>query len=252
MRNWIYIIAALVVIAIPFVQVKTSKMSVDTVPLYQKLAETISPPDEPVIGPGVEIYETEYLDEDKELEGVQVPIPRKDRIFNTKGNCVWCSLETLGRYAGNIPVLNITKNVRDGGDPRCQGGSSPSPVRSFLDAKKIKYEMITDRRRTDFLVKYCKVERRGVAFDIPGHMLTLVHYDPDTKIVKVIDNADRTLSVQTWTWEKFHRIWGGWAYVIFGEPDLIPYKYFTWRDIPIEGQEHSREYFPLPTFWRRD
>lgn len=62
------------------------------------------------------------------------------------------------------------------------------PVRSFLDNRiknglKIRYEMITDKRNTDFLVKYCKFERRGVAFAIPGHMLTLIHYDPETKVI---------------------------------------------------------------------
>lgn len=207
------------------------------------------PKGETEIGPKVVnyTYRSAPIPEAEELEGLQVPVPRDCRILNTKGNCVWCSLELLARYAEYKELYNITKNVRDGGDPRCQGGSSPSPVRRFLEAEKIKYEMITNGDRS-FLEKYCKVQRRGVAFDIPGHMLNLVHYDPETKIIKVIDNADRSLSVQTWSWEKFHRLWGGWAYVIFREPDLIPYKYNPWRSIPIMGikEEISREYLPVP------
>ena len=94
-----------------------------------------------------------------------------------------------------------------------------------------------------------------VLFAIPRMAGWLAHWkesldDPDTKIIKIIDNADRNLAVQTWSWEKFHRIWGGWAYVIFNEPDPIPYKYNPWTAMPVQqrGQElHiTREYFPLP------
>lgn len=206
------------------------------------------PVNEVEIGPGVRTYfYAHQIPEEQELEGLQVPVPRDCRIINTKGNCVWCSLELAGRYQGMTELHNITKNVRDGGDPRCQGGSSPSPVRSFLEDENIKYEMITNGDK-NFLIKYCKGQRRPVCFDVPGHMLNLVHYDPDTKLVKVIDNADHSLSVQTWSWEKFHSRWGGWAYVVFGEPDLLPYKYNTWRLIPIIGGEdkYHEDFLPIP------
>lgn len=48
-----------------------------------------------------------------ELEGVQVPVPRDCRVVNTKGNCVWCSLELLARYAEVKELYNITKNVKE-------------------------------------------------------------------------------------------------------------------------------------------
>ncbi len=208
--------------------------------------------EEGIYGPNLVAYVYgDPQDESEELKDVQVPIPRKDRVINTKGNCVWCSLELAGRYAEIEKLYNITKNPRDGGDPRCQGASSPSPVRRYLEAEKIKYEMITNGDR-NFLVQKCKIERRPVAFGIPGHMLTLVHYDPDTKIVKVIDNADHSLSVQTWSWDKFHKLWDGWSYVIYGEPDIIPYKYFPARKLPIidmnnPQQKYPEDYIPYPT-----
>jgi hypothetical protein len=200
-------------------------------------------------GPGVELYTYSSIPDEDELKDVEVPVPRDCRILNTKGNCVWCSLELLARYAYMPQLYNITKNVSAGGDPRCQGGSSPSPVRSFLNDKKIKYEMYTDREQGEkLLIKACKVERRGAAFAIPGHMLNCIHYDPDTKIIKIIDNADRSLSVQTWSWEKFHRLWAGgdhWVYAIYGEPDRIQDRYLTLADqIPILDRNAPQGKYP--------
>lgn len=200
-------------------------------------------------GPGVELYtSTDIIDSD-ELKDVQVPVPRDCRILNTKGNCVWCSLELLARFAYMEQLYNITKNVSDGGDPRCQGGSSPEPVRRFLNSKKIKYDMYTDKTEGEkLLLKACKIERRGAAFAIPGHMLNCIHYDPDTKIVKVIDNADRSLAVQTWSWDKFYRLWAGsgyWVYAIYGEPDRVQERYSTLADqIPIFDRNSPQGKYP--------
>lgn len=208
-----------------------------------------------IIGPGLQVYT--YTDnpvpEEIELKDVQVPIPRSMRVLNTKGCCVWSSAEVLAYYAELKTLYGITKDVRDGGNPYTQGGASSGNVKYFFDKKHIKYEMIVDKSNTAFLVRGCKIERRGVAFGIRGHMLNLVHYDPDTKIVKVIDNADRSLSVQTWSWEKFHRVWSGWAYVIYAEPDIIPFKYVTlpnWFPIVNRNEapfEFSNKYILSPT-----
>jgi hypothetical protein len=208
-----------------------------------------------IIGPGLQVYTytNAPVPEEIELKDVQVPIPRSMRVLNTKGCCVWSSAEVLAYYAELKALYGITKDVRDGGDRYTQGGASSGNVKYFFAQKKIKYEMIVDKSNTAFLVRGCKIERRGVAFGIRGHMLNLVHYDPETKIVKVIDNADRSLSVQTWTWEKFHNVWSGWAYIIYAEPDIIPFKYVTlpnWFPIVNRNEppfEFSNKYILSPT-----
>jgi len=203
-------------------------------------------------GPLNNFYQTKKVPENKELRGVQVPIPRKDRVLNENGNCVWCSLEMLARYAEIKSLYDITKDPEDGGDPRCQDGAWWPPVKALLDEKKIKYRVVwpQDTTRTDLLIRGCKIERRGVAFDIKGHMLVLVHYDPNKKIIKVIDNADRSLSIQTWSWEKFHKVWRGWAFMIYGDPDIIPQKNNPWNKIPIERNGKllavPPKYLPIP------
>lgn len=209
------------------------------------------PASEKEIGPSVPNYTFAGvpLSEEEELEGLQVPVPRSMRVLNTKGCCVWSSMQVAANYSGMTQLYGITKDVKDGGDRRCQGGSSPSPVRSFLEDEKIKFDMI-ENGDVKFLIKYCKEQRRPVCFDIPGHMLNLVHYDPDTKLIKIIDNADYSLSVQTWSWEKFHSKWQGWAYVIIGEPDNILYMYDTYQFIGVTYGDKDfvapKGYFPLP------
>lgn len=214
--------------------------------------------DVPTIGPDVKMYKT--ASEENELEGVQVPVPRDCRILNRKGSCVWCSMELLGRYAEIKSLYGITKNPGDGGDPRCQGAANINHVRSFLQSKGIRYEDVLPYGGSDpgrvkgkaLLVKACKTERRGAAFAIPGHMLVCVHYDPDTKTVKVIDNADWGLNIQTWSWEKFHRVWDGWVYVLYGDPDIVPNKYTSLpNQIPIKDRnnkqgKYDKDYIPSP------
>jgi len=213
------------------------------------------PPGEIEIGPGTKAYYTAskvQIPEAIENAGIQCPVPKKDRIINTKGNCVWCSISLSSRYAGITKLYNISADVSKGGDRRCQGGSSPSPVRQFLEAEHIKYDMITNGDRS-FLVKYCKEQRRMLSVGQPGHMLSMVHYDPDTKTIKIIDNADWSLSVQQVNWDKWHQRWDGWAVAVIGEPDLVPYKLNCWKKIPFLFPEDTNrfgrlglEYFASP------
>lgn len=251
-RISIFIISFLIFLSFFCLIGKKNNKKEDQPLLFSAPSQKVSPEDK-IYGPNVQLYTyaSEPISEAEELKDVEVPIPRNIRILNTKGNCVWCSLEVLAKYAEIKSLYGITKDVRDGGDPRCQGGSSPGPVRSFLNSKGIKYEMTTSGDES-LLVKACKIDRRGAAFGIPGHMLNVIHYDPDTKIIKIIDNADRSLSVQTWSWEKFHRLWDGWAYYIVGEPDIVPDKYEPLANkIPIINRnnpqgDYPKGYIPIP------
>lgn len=64
---------------------------------------------------------------DEELKDVMVPIPMKDRVFNKTGiQCVWCSLETIGRYAEEPKLIGMT-NLSD-----CKSYSSPSSAGNKL------------------------------------------------------------------------------------------------------------------------
>ena len=211
------------------------------------------PADEVEIGPNVVhyTYTTKKISEEEELKDVQVPIPRVLRLLNTKGQCVYSSMSVLARYAKIKKLYYICNDVDDPvhpGDARCQSGSSPTPTRKVLDSYNVKYDMITNYDY-NFFKKYVQQQRRGAAFDVVGHMMNIVHFSEEEGIVKVIDNADWSLSVQTWSMAKFKKVWRGWAYVVFAEDDIVPYYYDPYVNLGIDNNGnilYRKEYFPIP------
>lgn len=190
---------------------------------------------------------SEYEGEvDEDLTDVMVPIPMKDRVFNKTGiQCVWCSLETIGRYAEEPKLIDMTE-LSD-----CKSYSGPDSAGRKLRQLKVKFEQTTSRSDRSLLIKSVVKERRGCLFDVPGHAMTLIHYDEEKKIVKYINNSDRSLAVRTWTMDEFNRRWGGWICVIYADNDIIPFKYSQAMNLPIVDRnnqqgKYPKEYILLP------
>ena len=163
-------------------------------------------------------------DDEEELKDCQVPIPMKDRVFNrTSIQCVWCSIECLGRWAEE-PKLIGPPCMTDW--PDCKSYSGPGSAGNKLRSIKVKFEQVTSKEQGRALIRKVVVqERRGVLFSIPGHAMNLIHYDEQKKIVKYINNSDKTLKVRTWTMDEFERRWEGWVLAIYADNDIIPYKF---------------------------
>lgn len=184
---------------------------------------------------------------DEELKDVMVPIPMKDRVFNKTGiQCVWCSLETIGRYAEEPKLIGMT-NLSD-----CKSYSSPSSAGNKLRQLKVRFEQTTSTKDRSLIIKSVVKERRGCLFAVPGHAMTLVHYDEAKGIVKYINNSDKTLAIRTWTMEEFNRRWDGWICVIYADNDIIPQKYTPpIPDLPVIDRNgpqgtYPREYILQP------
>lgn len=184
---------------------------------------------------------------DEDLADVMVPIPMKDRVFNKTGiQCVWCSLETIGRYAEEPKLIGMTEL------PDCKSYSSPSSAARKLRELNVKFEQTTSRSDRSLIIKSVVKERRGCLFAVPGHAMTLVHYDEEKGVVKYINNSDRTLAIRTWTMEEFNRRWDGWICVIYADNDIIPQKYAPpIPELPIRDQnnpqgEYPKDYILLP------
>lgn len=159
-------------------------------------------------------------EKDEDLSKVMVPIPMKDRVFNKTGiQCVWCSLECIGRYAEEPKLINLTDS-RD-----CKSYANPSNVNQKLKELKVKFEQTTEKSDRSLIIKSIVKERRGCLFAVPGHAMTLIHYDEKNDVVKYINNSDSTLSIRTWTMAEFNRRWDGWICVIYADKDIIPSKY---------------------------
>lgn len=167
----------------------------------------------------------EGLSED-DIENTMVPIPMEHRVFNKTGiQCVWCSLETLGRYANEPKLIGLT-NL-----PDCKSYSSPSLAARKLKQLNVKFEQTTSKSDRSLIIKSVVKEKRGCLFAIPGHAMTLVHYDEPAGIIKYINNSDKYLKIRTWTMQEFNRRWDGWICVIYPDDDKIAEKYTS--KIPI-------------------
>ena len=182
----------------------------------QQITKQYPDPKFPYEANPVAAYEGE---EDEDLTDVMVPITMKDRVFNKTGiQCVWCSLETCGRYAEEPKLIDLT------GMADCKSYSSPGQAGHKLRQLKVKYEQTINFDRS-LIFKSVVQERRGCLFSVPGHAMTLVHYDEKKGIVKYINNSDPSLKIRTWTMDEFNRYWEGWICVVYADKDIVPQKY---------------------------
>lgn len=185
-------------------------------------------------------------DIDDNLADVMVPIPMKNRVFNKTGiQCVWCSLETLGRFAEEPKLIDMTEM------PDCKSYASPNSAGFKLRQLKVRYEQTTSKTDRSLLIRAVVNERRGCLFDVPGHAMTLIHYDEEKKIVKYINNGDSSLAIRTWTMNEFNRRWDGWICVIYADNDIVPLKYFAGFKLPIIDRnntqgEYLKNYILMP------
>lgn len=198
----------------------------------------------------VEDYDSGEPAED-ELEGVQCPIPMDDRVRNYTGiQCVYSSIETLGRWAECDKLINPPMTSRWD----CKRFSGPSKAADRLNKIGVKFEQTSgDRKAGIRLIKKAMKEGRGCLFDVPGHAMVLCHYNEKEDVVRWIDNSDRSLRMQQTTVDRFHDMWSSWVLVIYAEPDLFPEKVRPnpARQLPIIDRngpqgEYPKDYIPLP------
>lgn len=193
----------------------------------------------------VEPYDSDASEEDQDLEGVQCPIPMKDRVKNYTGTqCVFSSIEMLGRWAEEPKLINPPITSRDG----CRSFSGPSHAGGKLKELNVRFEQESGNREAALkLIKKAMEEGRGCLFSVPGHAMVLIHYDEVANVVKWVDNSDRTLKVQTMTIERFNQRWGGWVLVVYADNDIISQKLSKFIIIDhTNGGKYPKDYIPTP------
>jgi len=185
---------------------------------------------------------------------IHCPSPMKDRVKNGTGvQCVWSSIEMLGRWAEETKLINPPITTRSD----CKSYSSPSLAAQRLMQLQVNFKQeYGDKQRGLMLIRQAMSEGRGCLFGVPGHAMVLVHFDESANIVKWVDNSDRTLKVQTMTIDQFLKRWDSWALVIYADVDVIPNKIAQIRNplfqMGIEDRnnpqgQYPRDYIPLPT-----
>lgn len=188
--------------------------------------------------------------EDNELEGIQCPIPMKDRVKNHTGiQCVFSSIEMLGRWAECQQLISPPITSRSD----CKSYSGPNDAGGKLKRLGVKFEQTSQGREPGLaLIRKAMQEGRGCLFGVPGHAMVLIHFDESKNVVKWVDNSDRSLRIQTMTTKRFFERWDEWALVIYAEPDIVSEKMSPLaRQIPIIDRngppgQYPKDYIPFP------
>jgi hypothetical protein len=159
---------------------------------------------------------------ERELVGVQSPIPMKDRVKNYTGvQCVFASLECLGRWAEIKALTDPPLTSR----ADCKSYSGPSDAAAKMTRLGVRYEYsYRDRDKSVALLKRAMADGRGVLFGVPGHAMVLCHYDEAAGVVKYINNSNYRLPVETMSMRDFNRKWDTWVMVVYNTPDKFPVK----------------------------
>ena len=149
---------------------------------------------------------------DPELDGLQVPIQRKNRLFNqTHSQCVWVTLESLGTHNGIEKLRGIS---------RTHGGLANQGDVNYL-CRSLGVRVVQNPMgypNWDFIEEYVTKQKVGCGVGVGHgrvcHMITCVHFERGVR-VKVIDNdGPRALQVTAWDWDEFRSRHNGWAFAV--------------------------------------
>jgi hypothetical protein len=167
---------------------------------------------------------------DASLDSLQCPIPKSDRVKNFTGiQCVWSSIETLGRWSedGRLTKPPLTSR------PQCKSYSGPGQAAAVLNSLGVRFEQTYGNKEKGLaMIRRAMDEGRGVLFDVPGHAMVLVHFSEEDDRACWVDNADNSLKVQTSTVDRFMNRWASWVLIVHSEPDVVPWKAYR-RFIPV-------------------
>jgi len=182
---------------------------------------------------------------DAALETLQCPIPKSDRVKNYTGiQCVWSSIETLGRWAREDRLTKPPLTSRKD----CKSYSGPALSAKVLNSLGVRFKQTYGDKRAGLdLIRQAMSEGRGALFDVPGHAMVVIHFDEAGDRVCWIDNSDNTLKAQTSTVQRFMSRWGSWVLVIYPEDGVAPYRAYV-RRIPFFERDAGMtpNFLPVP------
>lgn len=155
---------------------------------------------------------------DPDLNNVQVPIPTSMRLYNESNyQCVWCTLESLGMFNKSKGTAGLTTQYKN--------STGPKEVALVLERRHVKFlqVFVPDDKAVayNFLEEWVANKKIGCGIGLYptcSHMVTIIDFRRNHS-VKIIDNGDQNLKVQTWTWEEFTQKFHGWAIVVLPDPE---------------------------------
>lgn len=163
----------------------------------------------------------------------QTDLPPEVRSWfrNPDGSCVQCSIGMCGVWQNVPQATTLLWNTHFGNAVR--GGSYPSRVENYCDARKIPAYNVTGRETYDWMKWAAKTGRMSAVGCFRAHFQTLIWYnsDPnDPKPWKVCNNNSPT-RIDEYTdreFERHHATSGEWVVILKTPPPPPKPLYVQW------------------------
>jgi len=147
---------------------------------------------------------------------------------NPDGSCVQCSIGMCG-FNQNVPEAYTLLWDSEYGK-KVRGGSGPSRVESYANARKIPVYNVTGTNTWEWMRWAARTRRMAAIGAGRVHFQTLYGWDPVTNRWFVCNN-NSTSKVDAYTWGEFQRLHlssGQWIVVIDKPPTAPVPEYAAW------------------------
>lgn len=147
---------------------------------------------------------------------------------NPDGSCVQCSIGMCGVWQ-NVPAATTLLWDTEYG-ARVRGGSYPSRVEKYADARGIPIYNVTGRDTWDWMKWASKTGRMSAIGAGTAHFQTLCWYDPDAQRWYVCNNNSPT-RIDEYTqkgFERLHLSSGQWVVILKAPPPPVLPQYVEW------------------------
>lgn len=147
---------------------------------------------------------------------------------NPDGSCVQCSIGMCG-YWQNVPAATTLLWDTDYG-PKVRGGSYPSRVEKYCDARQIPVYNVTGSQTWEWMKWAAKTGRMSAIGAGSAHFQTLCWHDPASDRWYVCNNNSPT-RIDTYDWAGFRRLHlasGQWVVILKAPPPPVKPRYVAW------------------------
>lgn len=162
----------------------------------------------------------------------QLEFPEEVRVCfrNPDGSCVQCSIGMVGVWQNCPEATYLLWNTEEYGNA-VRGGSNPSRVEAYCDARKIAAWNITGRDSTFKWLEWCgRTGRMAAIGAAPVHFQTFVWYDPQKDRWYVCNN-NSPKKIDEYTpagFRQLHLSSGAWIVVLKSPPPAAYPEFVAW------------------------
>lgn len=184
----------------------------------------------PLYSVGLDEFYGDVVANGPEWCAVQLPAAIRAWYRNPDGSCVQCSNGMIGIWVHCDPMAALLWSTEHG--PAVRGGSNPSRVANYCNARGIKIWNVTGESTFAWMAWSCR-NGRGSAIGAGGsHFQTLVGHNPRTGQWAVCNN-NSTHKVDVYSdagFRRLHLASGRWCVVPDYTPGIQPPQYVSfWR-----------------------